>query len=244
LTIFIRKRMLRVKVLQLKVYTLCPLYTHILFFRLHNSKYYIHPFFFLTSSLHKQTFITAHFVHHCKLKQALLSGRVDLCGFIVGLDASNHHYGCSQPSTILQSVGNKWEPRKSIRAIDTSKTRIIAIAEPPCCAVRYCTGSGKSLVVVTIVAWEIHTILLFQSTKGDVGERVPSVSRVSRHMKSVPYGLWIESKTIVFGVIPESACICLNLSTFWNVKRVMDILCYSLRWVWIAKMHQLEMLKC
>ena len=161
-----------------------------------------------------------------------LSGRVDLCGFIVGLDASNHHYGCSQPSTILQAVGNKWEPRKSIRAIDTSKTRIIAIAEPPCCAVRYCTGSGKSLVVVTIVAWEIHTILLFQSTKGDVGERVPSVSRVSRHMKSVPYGLWIEcEKTLVFRVIPKSFCICLNLSTFGIAKALWNFfaIAYKIR---------------
>ena len=34
-------------------------------------------YFFLTSSLHKQPFITAHFLHHCTLKQALQTTLLD-----------------------------------------------------------------------------------------------------------------------------------------------------------------------
>src|SRR6218665_3545425 len=59
--------------------SLYPLYTHLhpifpflhLTFYSRNNKYYIHHFFFLTSSLHRQPFITTHFVHHCTLKQVL-----------------------------------------------------------------------------------------------------------------------------------------------------------------------------
>ena len=64
--------------------TLYPLYAHRhavlpflhLTFYSHNSKYYIRLLFLLTSSLHKQSFITfsfiiAHFVHHCTFEQAL-----------------------------------------------------------------------------------------------------------------------------------------------------------------------------
>jgi len=59
------------------LYTPC-IHTRLLFFTfLHlalcsrNNKYYIRHLFLLNSSLHKQPFITAHFVHHCTLKQAL-----------------------------------------------------------------------------------------------------------------------------------------------------------------------------
>src|SRR6218665_2198039 len=65
-------------------YTLYPLYTHLhpifpfphLTFYSRNSKYCIHLLFFPISSLHKQPFITAHFVHHCTLKQALMEGLI------------------------------------------------------------------------------------------------------------------------------------------------------------------------
>ena len=51
-------------------------FLHLTFYS-RNSQYYIglHLLFFLTSSLHKQPFITARFrssLHHCTLKQALL----------------------------------------------------------------------------------------------------------------------------------------------------------------------------
>src|SRR6218665_1791300 len=80
--------------------------------------------------------------------------------FIVGLDAPNHQSGSSQPSHILQAVDVQRLPRKIFRTIDTSEARIKAIAEPPSCAIRYCTGSGRFLIVVTIVAGKIHSILL------------------------------------------------------------------------------------
>jgi len=145
--------------------------------------------------------------------------------FIVGLDASNHHSGSSQFPNILQAVWVQGVPRKSIRTIDTSKARIYAIAEPPWCAGQYCTGPRRFPVVIRIVGREVHSILLFLCTKGDVGHRIPCVSGVSGHMKSVPYGLWVEFETVVFGGIPESACICLHLWTFGIVKRVMEVLC-------------------
>src|SRR6218665_3302764 len=43
-----------------------------------NNEYYIRHLFLLNSSLHKPPFITAHFVHHCTLKQALALAREGL----------------------------------------------------------------------------------------------------------------------------------------------------------------------
>src|SRR6218665_243063 len=70
------------------LHTITPLYAHphTVFAFLHlalcsrNSSYSIHHLFRLNSSLHifvhlcTFSFITAHFVHHCTLKQALLIG--------------------------------------------------------------------------------------------------------------------------------------------------------------------------
>src|SRR6218665_3431370 len=61
------------------IHPLTSLYTHphAVFTFMHlalcsrNSEYCIHHLFLLNSSLHKHSFITAHFVHHCTLKQAL-----------------------------------------------------------------------------------------------------------------------------------------------------------------------------
>jgi len=44
------------------------------------------------------------------LQSQTVSAVLTLRRFIVGLDASNHHSGCSQPSKILQAVGVQGEP--------------------------------------------------------------------------------------------------------------------------------------
>src|SRR6218665_870985 len=88
------------------LHTTTPLYAHphAVFAFLHlalcsqNSSYSIHHLFRLNSSLHKQPFITAHFVHHCTLKQALL----DTPTFF----ATNHTLSPTLPSSWLSLQDN------------------------------------------------------------------------------------------------------------------------------------------
>src|SRR6218665_1898079 len=65
-----------------------------------NSKYSIHRLFILNSSLHKHSFITAHFVHHCTLKQALTNSYLKRQNFIP--DAKR--------VTSKKTLGGEWVP--------------------------------------------------------------------------------------------------------------------------------------